>query len=45
MADEDNIDGRIHADYADPHLPVARLTEYRNLMKAADVTRLYARQS
>lgn len=42
MADEDNIEGRIHADYADAHLPPARLAEYRSLMKLAGVMRLYA---
>ena len=41
MTDEDNIQGRIHADYADPHLEAARLAEYRRLMKASGVIRLY----
>lgn len=42
MADEDNVDGRIHADYADPHLPDARLAEYRKLMSSAGIVRLWA---
>jgi len=41
MADEDNLDGRIHADYADPHLPNARLAEYRKLMMASGIMRLW----
>jgi hypothetical protein len=42
MVDQDNLDGRIHADYADPHLPEARLAEYRRLLKATGVMRLWA---
>jgi hypothetical protein len=42
MAEEDDIRGRIHADYADPKLPVARLQEYRRLMKVSGITRLSA---
>lgn len=42
MVDEDNLDGRIHADYADPHLPDVRLAEYRKLMRAAGIMRLWA---
>ena len=42
MVDEDNLDGRIHADYADPHLPDARLAEYRKLMRSAGIMRLWA---
>jgi hypothetical protein len=42
MANEDNIHGRIHADYADPNLSEARLSEYRRLMKASGIMRLGA---
>lgn len=41
MVDEDNIDGRIHKDYADPHLVDARLAEYRKLMSADGIMRLW----
>ena len=41
MAYEDNISGRIHADYADPKLTETRLGEYRRLMKASGIVRLY----
>jgi hypothetical protein len=41
MADEDNLDGRIHADYADPQLSGPRIAEYRRLMRATGVTRLW----
>jgi hypothetical protein len=40
MAEEDNLQGRIHADYADPKLPEIRLNEYRRLMKASGIMRL-----
>jgi len=42
MAEEDDIHGRIHAGYADPKLPQARLDEYRRLMSASGIMRLYA---
>ena len=42
MIDEDNLDGRIHADYADPKLPATRLKEYRSLLRDAGVMRLWA---
>jgi hypothetical protein len=42
MAEEDNPQGRIHADYADPKLPPARLQEYRRLMKSSGIMRLSA---
>jgi hypothetical protein len=42
MADEDNIQGRIHSDFADPKLSDVRLTEYRRLMKGSGIVRLYA---
>ena len=45
MIDEDNLDGRIHADYADPKLSVARLAEYRSLLRNAGVMRLWAHGS
>jgi hypothetical protein len=41
MIDEDNLEGRIHADYADPHLSDARLKEYRSLMSVNHITRLW----
>ena len=41
MVDEDDLDGRIHADYADPQLPAARIAEYRRLMRATGVKRLW----
>jgi hypothetical protein len=41
MVYEDNLDGRLHADYADSHLPDARLAEYRSLMRATGVMRLW----
>jgi hypothetical protein len=42
MIDVDNLDGRIHADYADPKLPAARLEEYRVLLRDVGVMRLWA---
>lgn len=42
MIDEDNLDGRVHADYADPKLAAARLEEYRSLLRGAGVMRLWA---
>jgi hypothetical protein len=42
MVGEDNLEGRIHADYADPKLPSSRLGEYRSLLRAAGVMRLLA---
>jgi len=42
MVDEDNLVGRIHANYADPHLSDARLAEYRKHMRAAGIMRLWA---
>ena len=42
MIDEDNLDGRIHADYADPKLPAVRLEQYRSLLRDAGLTRLWA---
>jgi len=42
MIDEDNLEGRIHANYADPKLPSARLEEYRSLLRNAGIMRLWA---
>lgn len=42
MIDEDNLDGRIHADYADPKLSAARLEEYRSLLRNTGIIRLWA---
>jgi hypothetical protein len=42
MAEDDDIHGRIHASYADPKLPDARLNEYRRLMSASGIMRLNA---
>jgi hypothetical protein len=42
MIDEDNLDGRIHADYADPKLTPARLDQYRSLLRKTVVMRLWA---
>ena len=42
MVDEDNLEGRIHAAYADPQVPDARLAEYRKLMGSCGVMRLWA---
>jgi hypothetical protein len=42
MIDEDNLDGRIHADYADPKLSSSRLEEYRSLLRDTGVMRLWA---
>jgi len=42
MVDEDNLDGRIHAAYADPKLSATRLEEYRSLLRNTGVVRLWA---
>jgi len=42
MIDKDNLEGRIHAGYADPKLSPSRLEEYRSLLRDAGVTRLWA---
>jgi hypothetical protein len=42
MVAEDNLEGRIHADYADPKLSSSRLEEYRALLRDAGVMRLWA---
>jgi hypothetical protein len=42
MIDEDNLEGRIHADYADPKLPSSRLEEYRSILRDTGVVRLWA---
>jgi hypothetical protein len=42
MIDEDNLEGRIHADYADPKLSSSRLEEYRSLLRDSGVMRLWA---
>lgn len=42
MIDEDNLEGRVHADYADPKLSSSRLEEYRSLLRDAGVVRLWA---
>lgn len=42
MIDEDNLEGRIHADYADPKVSPSRLEEYRSLLRDAGVIRLWA---
>ena len=42
MIDEDNLDGRIHADYADKKLSPSRLEEYRSLLRDTGVMRLWA---
>jgi hypothetical protein len=41
MIDEDNLVGRVHAEYADPRLPEARLAEYRKLMPNNHIKRLW----
>jgi hypothetical protein len=43
MVAEDDLQGRIHATYADPKLPAERLSQYRNLMATSGVTRLWAK--
>jgi hypothetical protein len=40
MVDEDNLQGRVHADCAAPHLPAAQLAGYRRLMRADGILRL-----
>jgi hypothetical protein len=42
MIDDDNLEGRIHADYADPKVSRSRLEEYRSLLRDAGVIRLWA---
>ena len=42
MIEEDNLDGRIHMDYADPKLHPERLEQYRALMKDIGIMRLWA---
>jgi hypothetical protein len=42
MIDEDNLEGRIHEDYADPQLPSSRLDSYRTLLRDIGVMRLWA---
>lgn len=42
MIEEDNLEGRIHANYADPKLTPERLEQYRKLMKETGVIRLWA---
>ena len=42
MIDEDNLEGRIHADYADPKLSPSRLETYRSLSRDTGVMRLWA---
>jgi hypothetical protein len=42
MIDEDDLNGRIHADYSDRQLPLPRLDRYRALMKKTGVTRIWA---
>jgi hypothetical protein len=42
MIGEDNLDGRIHADYADPKLSPARLEQYRSLLRKTGAKRLWA---
>jgi hypothetical protein len=42
MIDEDNLEGRIHAAYADPKVSPARLEQYRSLPGDAGVMRLWA---
>ncbi|PYX94311.1 MAG: hypothetical protein DMG71_12930 [Acidobacteria bacterium] len=42
MIDEDNLEGRIHADCDDPKLAPARLDQYRSLMRNTGVMRLWA---
>src|SRR5215469_15093373 len=42
MIDDDNLQGRIHAKYADPELPPARLEEYRSLLRDTGIMRLWA---
>jgi hypothetical protein len=41
MIDEDNLVGRVHAEYADPHISAARLAEYRKLMAESGIIRLW----
>jgi hypothetical protein len=42
MIDEDNLQGRVHAHYADPKLSSSRLGEYRQLLRDTGVVRLWA---
>lgn len=42
MIEEDNLQGRIHKDYADPKVSPERLERYRVLMRDTGVTRLWA---
>jgi hypothetical protein len=42
MIDDDNLEGRVHADYADPKLSSSRLEEYRSLLRDTGVMRLWA---
>jgi hypothetical protein len=42
MVEEDDLEGRIHAQYADPKLSPERLEQYRALMKDIGVMRLWA---
>jgi len=42
MIDEDNLEGRIHAGYADPKVSPSRLEEYRSLLRDAGIIRLWA---
>jgi len=42
MVNEDDLQGRIHASYADPKLPEDRLARYRSLMAESGVMRLWA---
>src|SRR5437588_905047 len=42
MIDEDNLEGRIHADCDDPKLAPARLDQYRSLMRNTGMMRLWA---
>jgi hypothetical protein len=42
MVNEDDLQGRIHASYADPKLPKDRLARYRTLMAESGVMRLWA---
>jgi hypothetical protein len=42
MIQDDDLEGRVHADYADPKLTPVRLEQYRMLMKDTGVIRLWA---
>src|SRR5690242_7441890 len=43
MVVEDNLQGRIHAQYVDDKsLPTRRIEEYRRLLEKAGITRLWA---